>query len=58
MEFLLLLGMCVLVILGVGWFGSRRRQFDNDPTLATKDREDLDRRVRRVTGSGGGGGGG
>jgi hypothetical protein len=58
MEFVPLIGFFVLVIVSVGWFGRRRRQFDNDPTLDQKDREDLGRRNRRVTGSGGFGGGG
>jgi len=41
MEFLILLGICVLIILGVAWFGRRRGEVD-DPTLAARASSDVE----------------
>ena len=41
MEFLILLGMCVLIIVGVAWLGRRRGDVD-DPTLAARASSDVE----------------
>jgi hypothetical protein len=57
MEFMLLIGICVLVIAWFAWLGVRRRQIYAETPVDAKERSDLDRRTRGVNGAGGPGGG-
>jgi LPXTG-motif cell wall-anchored protein len=48
MEFLILLGICVLIVVGVAWFGRRRRDV-SDPTLAARASSDVEAdRIRSI----------
>jgi hypothetical protein len=36
MEFMILLGICVLIVAGVAWVGRRRRPDNDDPAAARR----------------------
>jgi len=57
MEFVLLIGICVLVIAWFAWLGVRRGQINAEPPLDANERIDVDRPTRGVNGAGGSGGG-